>query len=102
RGTCAGRTALLFLQGQSIFNNYRNRTKLNYQSTKELSLRLILDYTTTLANPNLFDAQRSLGGSDDPNGPFVPTKQFTTDVLLTYFLHPGTAIYLGYTNHLTI
>jgi len=25
--------------GQSIFNNYLNRTKLNYQFTKELSLR---------------------------------------------------------------
>jgi hypothetical protein len=36
-----------------------------------------------------------------PNGPFVPTKQFTTDGLLTYFLHPGTAIYVGYNNGFT-
>ena len=100
-GTRPGWTAPPFSPGQSIFNNYLNRTKVNYQFTKELSLRLILDYNTTLANPNLFDAQRSLGGSDDPNGPFVPNKQFTTDVLLTYFLHPGTAIYLGYNNGFT-
>jgi hypothetical protein len=45
--------------------------------------------------------QRSLGGSDDPNGPFVPTKQFTTDVLFTYLLHPGTAVYVGYNNGYT-
>ena len=74
------------------------RSKLNYQFTKELSLRLILDYNATLANSQLFDLQRSLGGTDDVNGPFAPTKQFTTDVLLTYLLHPGTAVYIGYNN----
>src|SRR5882762_7840464 len=35
-----------------------------------------------------FDVQRSLGGSDAVNGPFAPTKQFTSDVLLTYLLRP--------------
>ena len=66
-----------------------------------MSLRLILDYNATIANSQLFDVQRSLGGSDDPNGPFVPTKQFTTDVLFTYLLHPGTAVYVGYNNGYT-
>jgi hypothetical protein len=61
-------------------------------------LRLILDYNATIANTQLFDLQRSLGGSDDVNGPFAPTKQFTTDILLSYLLHPGTAVYLGYNN----
>jgi hypothetical protein len=96
--TRPGWTAPPFSPGQSIFNNYLNRAKLNYQFTKELSLRLILDYNATIANLNLFDVQRSLGGSDDPNGPFVPTKLFTSDVLLTYLLHPGTAVYVGYNN----
>ena len=87
-----------FTPGQSVFNNYLNRSKLNYQFTKELSLRLILDYNATIANTQLFDLQTSLGGSDSAGGPFAPTKQFTTDVLLTYLLHPGTAVYLGYNN----
>ncbi len=97
-GTRAGWTTPPFTPGQSVFNNYLNRAKLNYQFTKELSLRLILDYNATIANTQLFDLQTSLGGSDNPSGPFAPTKQFTTDVLLTYLLHPGTALYLGYNN----
>jgi hypothetical protein len=100
-GTRAGWTTPPFTPGQSVFNNYLNRTKLNYQFTKELSLRLILDYNATIANLQLFDVQRSLGGSDDVTGPFAPTKQFTTDVLLTYLLHPGTAVYVGYNNGYT-
>jgi hypothetical protein len=100
-GTRAGWTTPPFSPGQSIFNNYLNRAKLNYQFTKELSLRLILDYNATLSNSNLFDLQRSLGGSDNPNGPFAPTKLFTTDVLFTYLLHPGTAVYLGYNDGFT-
>ena len=100
-GTRAGAVAPPFSPGRNVFNNYLNRSRLNYQFTKELSLRLILDYNATIANTQLFDVQRSLGGSDDPNGPFAPTKQFTTDVLLTYLLHPGTAVYLGYNNSYT-
>src|SRR5882672_3040363 len=95
-GTRTSSASPLFSAGQSIFNNYLNRAKLNYQFTKELSLRLILDYNATIANPTLLDVQRNVGGSD--SGPFAPTKQFTTDVLLTYLLHPGTAVYLGYNN----
>ena len=34
-------------------------------------------------------------------GPIPPTKQFTTDVLFTYLLHPGTALYVGYNNGLS-
>lgn len=100
-GTRDGWVTPPFSPGQSVFNNYLNRAKFNYQFTKELSLRLILDYNATIANTNLFDVQRSLGGSDSPNGPFEPTKQFTTDVLFTYLLHPGTAVYLGYNNGYT-
>jgi hypothetical protein len=95
-GTRAGSVTPPFSPGRSIFNNYLNRAKLNYQFTKELSLRLILDYNATIANANLVDLQANLGGND--TGPFAPTKQFTTDVLLTYLLHPGTAVYLGYNN----
>jgi hypothetical protein len=100
-GTRAGWTTPPFSPGQSVFNNYLNRAKLNYQFTKELSLRLILDYNATIANTQLVDLQRSLGETDNPNGPFAPTKQFTTDVLFTYLLHPGTAVYVGYNNGYT-
>ncbi len=88
-----------FSPGQSVFNNYLNRAKVNYQFTKELSLRLILDYNATIANPQLLDVQTNLGGVD--GGPFAPSKRFTTDVLFTYLLHPGTAVYAGYNIGLT-
>ena len=95
-GTRAGWMTPPFSPGQSIFNNYLNRARLNYQFTKELSLRLILDYNATIANTQLVDLQTNLGSFD--GGPIAPTKQFTTDVLFTYLLHPGTALYLGYNN----
>jgi hypothetical protein len=95
-GTRAGWTTPPFSPGQSVFNNYLNRAKLHYQFTKELSLRLILDYNATLANSSLLDLQTNLGSFD--GGPIAPTKEFTADVLLTYLLHPGTAVYVGYNN----
>src|SRR5882762_683427 len=98
-GTRAGWGTPPFTPGQSVFNNYLNRAKLNYQFTKELSLRLILDYNATIANTSLVDLQTNLGSFD--GGPIAPTKQFTTDVLFTYLLHPGTAVYVGYNNGYT-
>jgi hypothetical protein len=98
-GTRNGSTPPGFKPGQNIFNNHLMRAKLNYQFTKELSLRLILDYNATIANANLVDLQTILGGRD--GGPFAPAKRFTTDVLLTYLLHPGTALYAGYNNGFT-
>jgi hypothetical protein len=98
-GTRDGWNTPPFSPGQSVFNNYLNRVKLNYQFTKELSLRLILDYNATLANTSLLDLQTNLGSFD--GGPIAPAKQFTTDFLLTYLLHPGTAVYIGYNNGYT-
>lgn len=95
-GTRQGSTPPGFQPGQSIFNNHLLRSKLNYQFTKELSLRLILDYNAALANTSLVDRQIDLGSFD--GGPVAPYKKFTTDVLFTYLLHPGTAIYAGYNN----
>jgi hypothetical protein len=69
-----------------IFNNHIIRSKWNYQFTKEFSLRLIGQYTTTIANPGLTSLQN--------------TKQFNGDVLFTYLVHPGTAIYVGYNSDL--
>lgn len=72
--------------GLSIFNNHILRSKWNYQFTKEFSLRLIGQYTTTLPNPGLTSLQNS--------------KAFNGDVLFTYMLTPGTAIYAGYNSDL--
>jgi Domain of unknown function (DUF5916) len=66
----------------AIFDNHILRTKWNWQFTRELSVRMILQYTATLAN----SAFTSL-----------PTaKQLNGDFLITYLIHPGTAIYVGY------
>jgi Domain of unknown function (DUF5916) len=93
-GTREGSTPAGFAAGHSIFNNHLMRSKLNYQFTKEFSLRLILDYDATLANPQLLDLQTNLGGVD--GGAIVPTRKLTADILFTYLLHPGTAVYVGY------
>jgi hypothetical protein len=70
----------------NIFNNHILRSKWNYQFTKEFSLRLIGQYTTTISNPGLTTLQN--------------TKNFNGDVLFTYLLTPGTAIYAGYNSNL--
>jgi len=78
--------------GRGIFNNHIVRSKWNWQFTPQLSLRVILQYNSVLANtPN------------DAIYPYtyLPTqKQFNADVLVTYLVHPGTAIYLGYNSDL--
>ena len=72
--------------GLNIFNNHILRSKWNYQFTKEFSLRLIGEYDSTLSNPGLTTLQNS--------------KRFNGDVLFTYLLNPGTAIYAGYNSNL--
>ncbi|MCC6862664.1 MAG: carbohydrate binding family 9 domain-containing protein [Bryobacterales bacterium] len=70
--------------GAAVFNNHIWRTRLNYQFTRELSLRAIVDYNAVLANPALVSLD--------------PARGITRDVLLTWLLHPGTAVYIGYTD----
>ncbi len=72
--------------GANIFNNHILRSKWNYQFTKEFSLRLIGQYTANISNPSLTTLQN--------------TKNFNGDVLFTYLVHPGTAIYVGYNSNL--
>jgi len=66
----------------SVYNNHLGRSKVNYQFTKALSLRAIIDYNAVLPNPALID--------------LVRTKAITGDVLITWLLQPGTALYVGY------
>jgi len=67
-----------------IFDNHVLRAKVNYQFTRELSLRLIVDYNAVLPNTSLVALTES--------------KRFAPDVLFTYLFQPGTAIYVGYTD----
>ena len=68
-----------------IFNNHILRTKANYQFTRELSLRAIIDYNSILPNIDLVYLDR--------------TKRLGLDVLFTYMLNPGTALHIGYTDN---
>jgi len=68
----------------AIFDNHLARTTLNYQFTRRLSVRAIADYRSVLSNPIRVALPR--------------TKQIVGDVLLTYLVQPGTALYVGYTS----
>ena len=62
------------------------RSVVNYQFTRSISARLVAEYDSTLANP----AETSL----------LRTKEFASQALLTWLPHPGTAIYIGYSDDL--
>ena len=66
--------------------NHIFRSKWNWQFTRELSARVILQYTGVLSNPELSSLS--------------PTRNFNADFLVTYLVHPGTAIYVGYNSNL--
>ena len=69
-----------------VFVNHLIRSRLTYQFNRELSLRMIVDYNGVLQNPALINLDKQ--------------KRVTGDVLLTYLIHPGTALYVGYTDRL--
>jgi hypothetical protein len=78
--------------GKGIFNNHIARSQWNWQFTPQLSLRVILQYNSVLAN--------TPGNTFYPYT-YLPTeKQFNADFLVTYLVHPGTAIYVGYNSDL--
>ncbi len=72
--------------GRNIFTNHILRSKWNYQITRELSLRLILQYNAVLSDPLYSSLARA--------------KDFNADFLITYLIHPGTAFYIGYNSNL--
>jgi hypothetical protein len=67
-----------------IFENRILRTRANYQFTREWSLRAILDYNSVAANRSVVDLE--------------PGRHAGADILLTWLAHPGTALYIGYTD----
>jgi hypothetical protein len=72
--------------GAFVYEAQTMRGKANYQFTRSLSARVIAEYDSTLANP----AETSL----------LRTKEFASQALLTWLPHPGTAIYIGYSDDL--
>jgi Domain of unknown function (DUF5916) len=66
--------------------NHIFRSGWNYQFTRALSARVILQYNAVLSNPEISSLS--------------PTKNFNADFLITYLVHPGTAIYVGYNSDL--
>lgn len=73
-------------EGQNIFNNNIFRSRWTYQFTPRLSLRLIGQYSNVLPSEDYSSLDYA--------------KTLTGDVLFTYLLHPGTALYVGYSNSL--
>lgn len=67
-----------------VFTNHLFRSKVNYQFSRELSVRAILDYNAVLPDSILVSLTRD--------------KRLTADVLATYLLNPWTAVYVGYTD----
>jgi uncharacterized protein DUF5916/cellulose/xylan binding protein with CBM9 domain len=77
--------------GRGIFNDHILRSKWGWQFTPQLSARVILQYNALLA------------GTPGVGSPYtyLPTsRQFNADFLITYLIHPGTAIYVGYNSDL--
>ena len=65
-----------------VFADRILREKLNYQFSRALSVRTIVDYSAV-------DRDSTLSRVD-------PERRWAVDVLLTYLVNPGTALYVGY------
>ena len=77
--------------GRGIFNDHILRSKWNWQFTPQLSMRVILQYNALLAGTP---------GIGSPYTYLPTSRQFNADFLITYLVHPGTAIYVGYNSDL--
>lgn len=72
--------------GAFVYESQTLRTKVNYQFTRALSARVIAEFDPTLVNHDQTSLQH--------------TKQLSTQALITWLPHPGTAVYFGYTDDL--
>ena len=71
--------------GEFGYESQIMRTKINYQFNREFSLRAIVQYNNVLPNPAISTLPRQ--------------KNVNSDLLFTWLLHPGTAIYVGYNSN---
>jgi len=67
-----------------LLENHLLRNKINYQFSRALSFRTIVDYTLIGSDPLRVDQEH--------------LKRFNYDLLLTYLVHPGTGFYIGYSD----
>src|SRR5207245_10677220 len=65
-----------------VFTDRIVREKLNCQFSRALSLRAIVDYAAV--------------DRDSTLSRVTPEQRWTMDVLFTYLVNPGTAVYVGY------
>ena len=72
--------------GAFVYEAQTMRSVVNYQFTRSISARVVAEYDSTLVNP----VETSL----------LRTKEFASQALLTWLPHPGTAVYIGYSNDL--
>ncbi len=72
--------------GRNIFNNHILHSRWNYQFTTRFSARAIVQYESVLPNPALTS--------------LTNRKNVNADFLLTYLVHPGTAVFVGYNSNL--
>jgi hypothetical protein len=72
--------------GALVYESQTFRTKVNYQFTRAISARVVVEYDSTLANAAWTSLQR--------------TKEVGSQALLTWLPHPGTAVYIGYNSDL--
>jgi hypothetical protein len=70
--------------GMPIFSNHIIRSRVNYQFTRELSLRAIVDYNGVARDASLVSLD--------------PGRRVAADLLGTYLVNPWTAVYVGYTD----
>jgi hypothetical protein len=77
--TLPGRASIV--RDGTIFTNHLLRTKMNYQFTRRLSLRLIVDYYALLPDEGLIEQ--------------TPFKRVSADALFVWQLNPWTAFYFG-------
>jgi hypothetical protein len=70
--------------GSPVFTERALRTRLGYQFTRALSLRAIVDYEAVVPDSTRSEEEHE--------------RRWTGDLLLTYLVSPGTALFLGYTD----
>jgi hypothetical protein len=74
----------LFARLAGVLDNHLARTRANYQFTRELSLRAIVDYASIRPEASAVDLEL--------------TRRVAADVLVTYLINPWTAFHVGYTD----
>ena len=75
-------TELRDLKGPIIFDDQIISVRGNYQFTNEFSLRVIVQYESTIVNPSYTSLEN--------------LRNLNADILLTYLVNPWTALYVGY------